>query len=75
MLPESALQADSQGSYVYVIGDHNKAERRPVKIGIVTDGGVAITQGLVGNEKVVLRAGAFLSAGETVNPQVATVTK
>ena len=75
LLPESALQADNQGSYVYVIGAHNKAERRAVKIGIVTDGGVAITQGLVGNEKVVLRAGAFLSVGETVAPQVLTATQ
>ena len=75
LLPESALQADNQGSYVYVIGAHSKAERRPVKIGIITDGGVAITQGLTGNEKVVLRAGAFLSAGETVDPQMATAAQ
>ena len=70
LLPESVLQADSHGSYVYVIGAGNKAERRPVKVGLVTEGGVAIAQGLAGNERVVLRAGAFLSPGETVNPRV-----
>ena len=69
VLPESALQADSRGSYVFVIGKGNRAERRPVTIGTLGDRGVAITQGLAGSERVVLRAGAFLSEGETVNPQ------
>ena len=70
VLPESALQADSKGSYVYVVGPGNKAQRRAVTIGQVTQGGVIVTSGLSGTEKVVLRAGAFLSAGETVVPQL-----
>ncbi len=74
-LPESALQADSRGSFVYVIGAKNRAERRPVKLGMITDGGVAVTGGLVGNERVVLRAGAFLSEGETVNPKIVGADK
>ena len=75
LLPESALQADTHGSYVYVIGKDNRAERRSVTIGLMGDNGVAIAQGLSGAERVVLRAGAFLSEGETVNPrQVAAPT-
>ncbi len=70
LLPESALQADSRGNYVFVIGKGNKAERRAVTIGLLGDKGVAIAQGLSGTERVVLRAGAFLSEGETVNPLV-----
>ena len=70
LLPESTLQADSRGSYVYVIGKGNRAERRPVSIGMLGDDGVAILAGLTGQERVVLRAGAFLSEGETVNPQI-----
>jgi RND family efflux transporter MFP subunit len=70
VLPESALQADTKGSYVYVVGAGNKAQRRAVTIGQVTHGGVVVTGGLAGDEKVVLRAGAFLSAGETVTPQL-----
>ncbi len=70
LLPESALQADSRGSYVYIIGKGNRAERRFVSIGMPGDNGVAITQGLTGKERVVLRAGAFLSEGETVNPRL-----
>lgn len=69
VLPESAVLADSKGSFVYVVDKDNKAVRRGVKTGAVTANGIAITQGLTGNERVVLRAGGFLNPGETVNPQ------
>lgn len=69
VLPESAVLADSQGSFVYVVGKDNKAVRRGVTTGAVTKQGIAITAGLSGTEQVVLRAGGFLSPGETVNPQ------
>ncbi|MET4133658.1 HlyD family secretion protein [Porphyrobacter sp. MBR-155] len=69
LLPESAVLADDDGSFVYIVGEDNKAERRSVKTGAVTKNGIAITAGLSGNERVVLRAGGFLNPGETVNPQ------
>ena len=70
VLPESALQNDSKGSFVYIIGPDNKAVRRDVVIGAVSAAGISITSGLNGNERVVLRAGGFLSPGETVQPKV-----
>ena len=70
LLPESALQADARGSYVYVVGAGDKAERRPIRIGMVTEHGVAVASGLSGDERVVLRAGAFLSNGERVKPRL-----
>ncbi|MBU7579847.1 MAG: efflux RND transporter periplasmic adaptor subunit, partial [Porphyrobacter sp.] len=69
VLPESAVLADAEGSYVYVVGDDKKAVRRAVKTGAVTATGIAITEGLTGKERVVLRAGGFLNPGESVNPQ------
>jgi RND family efflux transporter MFP subunit len=69
VLPESAVLADDEGSFVYVVGADNKAVRRPVKTGAVTANGIAITEGLNGTERVVLRAGGFLNPGESVNPQ------
>ncbi len=69
VLPESAVLADAKGSFVYIVGPDNKTVRRPVKTGAVTASGIAITEGLTGNERVVLRAGGFLNPGETVNPQ------
>ncbi len=69
VLPESAVLADDAGSFVYVIDDENKAVRRDVTTGMNTRQGIAITEGLSGNEQVVLRAGGFLNPGETVNPR------
>ena len=40
-----------------------------MKTGAVTPAGIAVVEGLNGNERVVLRAGGFLNPGETVRPQ------
>ncbi|MEZ5743125.1 MAG: efflux RND transporter periplasmic adaptor subunit [Sphingomonadaceae bacterium] len=69
MLPESALLSDNKGSYVYIVGKDNKAERRAVKTGTITSAGVIISEGLTGTEQVVVRAGAFLADGETIKPR------
>ncbi len=68
ILPESAVQNDAQGSYVYVINKESKVERRDVTIGAVFSTGVSIASGLDGSEQVVLRAGGFLNPGELVRP-------
>jgi HlyD family secretion protein len=68
-LPDSALLSDNKGSYVYIVGKDNKAQRRDVKTGMVSDIGIAIVEGLDGTERVVVRSGGFLSPGETVNPK------
>ncbi len=69
VLPESAVLADDQGAFVYIVNNENKAIVQRVETGVVTKDGIAITRGLSGNELVVLRAGGFLNPGETVNPQ------
>lgn len=68
LLPESAVQSDEQGNYVFVVTPKNKVERREVKIGSVSDAGITIVSGLTGREQVVLTAGAFLNPGESVVP-------
>ena len=68
VLPESAILSDDKGNYVYIVDNKNKVVRRPVTTGVVTPKGIAVTQGLAGNERVVLRAGGFLNPGETVRP-------
>jgi RND family efflux transporter MFP subunit len=70
VLPESAIQSDRDGSYVYIVGKNNKVQRRVVKTGIVTANGIAITEGLEGSERVVLFAGGFLNPDETVTPKL-----
>ena len=69
LLPESAVQTDPKGTYVYIVGQGNKIERRDVQVGDVNDQGVTILSGLTGREAVVLSAGAFLNPGEVIIPQ------
>ena len=68
LLPESAVQSDEKGNYVFVVGANNKVARRAVKVGDVSDQGITILSGLNGRERVVLSAGAFLNEGEAVIP-------
>jgi RND family efflux transporter MFP subunit len=71
ILPNSAIQTDASGNFVYIVGKDNKVERRAIKTGEVTDRGVAIVSGLNGDERVVLSAGAFLSPGQKIKPILA----
>lgn len=69
LLPQSAVLSDDRGNYVYVVNAKNEVERRDVRIGAVSDAGVTITQGLSGQEAVVLSAGPFLNPGQKVAPR------
>lgn len=71
-LPESAVLNDEKSAYVYVVGPDNAVIRRDVKVGEVSDAGVVILSGIVGNEKIVLAAGAFLNPGDKVTPHLST---
>lgn len=70
MLPQSAVQSDAEGNFVYIIDDKNQTVRRAVTTGDVFENGVAITSGLNGSERVVLTAGAFLNPGQKVIPNL-----
>lgn len=71
LLPESAVQSDEKGSYVYIVNGKNQVERRNVTVGQVSDAGVAVTNGITGSEKIVTSAGAFLTPGQKVKPELA----
>jgi RND family efflux transporter MFP subunit len=66
LLPQTAVLSDDQGTYVLVVGDDNKLERRAVTLGGARSEGLLVSQGLNGTERVVAIAGAFLRTGETV---------
>lgn len=70
VLPQSAVQSDGQGNFVYILNEKNEAVRRSVTTGDVTDQGVRVTSGLNGSERVVMTAGAFLNPGQKVIPQL-----
>lgn len=70
LLPESAVQSDEKGNFVYIVGPEDKVVRRDVKTGNVSSAGIAIVAGLTGNERVVYSAGAFLNPGDKVIPEL-----
>ncbi|MBB3347366.1 efflux RND transporter periplasmic adaptor subunit [Sphingomonas citri] len=72
-LPQSALLSDDRGNYVYIVDAEDRAQRRDVKLGTVTEDRVAIASGLKGDERVVQSAGAFLNPGQKVKPVRARV--
>jgi RND family efflux transporter MFP subunit len=67
VLPQTAVMADSSGSYVYVVGADGQVHRRTVQVGSVIPTGVVIEQGLSGKERVVAMDGGFLHSGEKVS--------
>lgn len=70
ILPESAIQSDPKGSFVYIVNGRNQVERRNVTVGQVSETGVAVPSGIDGTEKIVTSAGAFLAPGQKVKPEV-----
>jgi RND family efflux transporter MFP subunit len=66
VLPQTAVMADNDGSYVYVVSRDGQVRRRPVNVGNVIPSGVVITAGLSGRERVVSMDGGFLHGGEKV---------
>ncbi|MGZ8335111.1 MAG: efflux RND transporter periplasmic adaptor subunit [Allosphingosinicella sp.] len=70
LLPESAVQSDTRGNFVFIVQPDNTVARRDVRVGEVSDRGMAIVEGLNGNERIVASAGAFLSPGQKVRPEL-----
>jgi HlyD family secretion protein len=66
VLPQTAVMADNDGSYVYVVDRDGQVQRRPVSVGSVIPDGVVIARGLSGRERVVSVDGGFLHSGEKV---------
>jgi len=69
LVPQSAVQSDVKGNYVYIVGRNNEVERRDIKVGSVSNEGVSIIGGLTGQEQVVLSAAAFLNPGQKISPR------
>jgi RND family efflux transporter MFP subunit len=66
ILPQTAVLADSEGTYVFIVNNESKAERRAVRVGSTVPEGLVISEGLTGTERIISTAGAFLRAGEKV---------
>jgi RND family efflux transporter MFP subunit len=72
MIPEEAITADQDRKYVFVIGDKDQIEHRQIKIGKIRNGLRAITEGLKGDERVVVKGVQRVRPGVTVVAKPAT---
>jgi RND family efflux transporter MFP subunit len=65
-LPDSAVQREGARTFVWLVHDDRRVERRDVKLGATRDGRLEITGGLTGGETVVLSAPRPLREGARV---------
>jgi HlyD family secretion protein len=70
-VPLTALAASTEGVSVLRVAD-GLVERVPVKIGIRQGAYVEVLDGLSVGDQVVTKAGAFVRAGDRINPVLAT---
>lgn len=68
VVPQSAVQLDSKGHFVYVLDSANKIERKDVTLGRQAGAVWVVSSGLEDGEKVVVQGLQRVSPGMTVNP-------
>lgn len=66
VVPTEAIQLGPDGSYVYVVGEGNRAEMRSVTAGSSESGMILVESGLTAGEKVVIDGQYRLQPGATV---------
>jgi len=70
LLPDEAIGADQSQRFVYVVGDGNAVERRPVDVGRIEGTLRVIEAGLTAADRVVVSGLQRVRPGATVNPQL-----
>ncbi len=63
---ENAIQSDSTGDYVFVVGADSAVARRKVDLGVTVDGIVEVKSGLKEGEVVVIEGASVLTDGARV---------
>jgi membrane fusion protein (multidrug efflux system) len=59
---------DREGRFVYLLGDGNTVSQRRIETGARVESGWAVTEGLSGGEKVVVKGIQRIADGMTVQP-------
>jgi membrane fusion protein, multidrug efflux system len=71
-IPRAAILSDQEGSYVYVVDDHNIARQRRVRLGQVTPETAGIADGLKEGEQVIVEGVQRARPNAPVTPAPAT---
>ena len=67
-VPPSAVMHDAQTSFVYVVGEGNKIERRVIELGDMTKTHQMVKSGLKAGEKVVYQGTHKVMPGDEIVP-------
>lgn len=67
-IPQAAVLTDQQGSYVFVVGDDNKAQRQNVQLGQSQPPEVSVLSGLKEGQTIVVDGLQRVRPGQPVNP-------
>ncbi|MFK3781711.1 efflux RND transporter periplasmic adaptor subunit [Agrobacterium sp. NPDC089420] len=69
-VPEQAVQRDTAGkAQIFVVGNENKVEVRPVDLGWLVDGRWVVMKGLAPGDKVVVEGFQRIAPGARVEPE------
>lgn len=68
VVPVASVQQDQQGSYVLVLDDQNRVQRRPVETGAQVDQSLVVEKGLTAGETVVVGGVQKVRPGMVVQP-------
>lgn len=66
-IPQTAILADSQGDFVYVVGENNTAVQRRVVLGDEFGSFFAVKEGLAAGEKIIVQGLQSVRPGAQVN--------
>ncbi|MDW7555326.1 efflux RND transporter periplasmic adaptor subunit (plasmid) [Azospirillum brasilense] len=69
VVPVSAIQQDQQGSYVLVLDQQNRAQRRPIEPGPQLDQVIAVPKGVQAGETVIVGGAQKVRPGMVVQPE------
>jgi RND family efflux transporter MFP subunit len=73
LLPDEAIGSDQDRRVVYVVGENNVVNLKPVRIGPRIDGYRVIRDGLTGNETVAVNGLVRVRPGAPITPQMTTL--
>ncbi len=68
LVPDSALGADQQGRFLLVVNDQDQVEYRPVETGTLVQGMRVIKQGIIPEDRVIVKGIQRARPGITVTP-------
>ncbi|WP_445500391.1 efflux RND transporter periplasmic adaptor subunit [Microvirga sp. G4-2] len=73
LLPDEAIGSDQDRRVVYVVGENNVVNLKPVRVGPRIDGYRVIRDGLTGNETLVVNGLVRVRPGAPITPQMTTL--